>query len=140
MMDDGVAIKVLNNIEKSVFSIDKNIEVIYGETDFVYCLNKVSDGDCIIIIDSSYFELEPGTITLKNLNKFDCKLVRPSSQHQISFIDMIKDYKNNIEAYFIAIEILKVDFGASFSNEINSMFEHICREVLDKIKYIVASK
>lgn len=140
MTDDGIGLKVLKEIEKSVLKVNTSIEVIYGETDFVYCLNNVCDDDIIIIVDGSYFEIKPGTVTVKSLSDCSGEFHKTSSQHQISLVDMIMDYKNNIEVYFIGIEVAIVDFGASLSDELNHMFEEICNGVLDGIKTIINSK
>lgn len=125
MKDDGVAIEVLKSIESNL-----KREVIYGETDFSYCLDKINDGDEVILIDSTYLGLRPGTVTVED----NVTISKPSSQHQVSLVNMIHEYKKDIRIFFIGIEIGKVEFGLGLSDELSSEFDEICREVLEKIK------
>lgn len=137
MGDDGVALKVLKEISNEIKELDKNIEVIIGETDFVYCLNKISDNDLIIIIDSTYFDLKPGSVNLFSFEQACKYLNTPSSQHQISLVNIITTFKRGISGYIIGIEISNLDFNLNLSDMLASRFSDICHKVFKNIKTIL---
>ena len=39
--DDGIGVKVVEKLNESIKSIGRDIEVIIGETDYLYCLNEI---------------------------------------------------------------------------------------------------
>lgn len=138
MGDDGIALKILEEIEDKIKIINSKIEIIIGETDFEYCLDKINDNDFVIIIDSTCLGLQSGEITLLSFEECQNHLIKKSdSQHDISLIDMVIKYKNNIHGYIIGIEVHDVDFNLNISHILNYMFKDICSEVLNKIKIIL---
>lgn len=137
MGDDGIAIKVLKEIRNKIEKLDKNIEVVIGETDFIYCLNKTNDDDFVIIVDSTYFDLDPGSVNLFSFEQA-CKYLNSSdSQHQISLVNTIKTYHENISGYIIGIEVFSLDFSLNLSDVLISRFSEICNKVYKIIKNIL---
>ncbi|WP_099187154.1 hydrogenase maturation protease [Tepidibacter mesophilus] len=137
MGDDGVAIYVLEKIEDEIMKLNSEIEVIIGETDFLYCLNEIDDNDFVIILDSTYLGLECGTVSFLSFEEAKGYSNNPQTQHDISLVDMIINYKNCVRGYIIGIEVFDVDFRLSISDSLNEIFKNICNDVLNKIKRVL---
>lgn len=135
MKDDGIGIKVAEYIKNR---IEKNdIEVIIGETDFQFCVDKVKEGDFLIIIDAMYIGESAGNI---NVIPLDIALSNHSklySQHEMSLFDSIKDRFRDIKGYLIGIEVAEVDFGLDLSSVLSEKFQGICEKVENEILKIV---
>ncbi|WP_129597826.1 hydrogenase maturation protease [Anaerophilus nitritogenes] len=134
MGDDGVALYVLEEIKNEIKKLNSEIEVIIGETDFVYCLNKINDHDFVIIVDSTYLGFKIGKVTLFSFEEAKRYLNHTASQHEISLIHIITNYKIHIRGYLIGIEACNIDFSLNLSDHLQIIFKDICSEVLNKIK------
>lgn len=130
MGDDAIGIKVLEELSTKL--IKEEIEIIFGETDFEYALSKIDDGDLIFIIDSTYFELMPGTVTFTSINDLSLRN-NITSQHQPSLIHLIKLYGKNIKGFVIGIEADKIEFSTELSEILKLKLSQICHEVYDFI-------
>ncbi len=137
MGDDGVAVYILEKIEDEIKKLNLKIEVIIGETDFLYCLNEIDDNDFVIILDSMYLGLECGTVSLLSFEESRRYLNNPETQHDIRLVDMIINYKSYVRGYIIGIEVFDVDFRLNISDPLNEIFENICNDVLNKIKIVL---
>ena len=51
--DDGIGVRVVEKIKEEIKNISEDIDVIIGETDYLYCLNQIDEDDTIVIIDST---------------------------------------------------------------------------------------
>ena len=134
--DDGVGVKVVEVIKEKIKNISEDINVIIGETDYLYCLNQIENDDTIVIIDSTYLDIAPGYISyfdLKDCNRF---IKYFNSQHESNLVKSILIEKPNIKGYLIGIEISKVDFSLELSKAIKDNFNNICLDVLKYIKEI----
>lgn len=135
MEDDGVAIVVLEKLKEKF--IERNIEVIIGETDFQYCISSIQDGDFVFFIDAVYYGKKPGEITLIPLEKYKHKK-KYYTQHSYSIFDLIKLYFKSIKGYIIGIEIGEVSFNYGLSstleNNIDIISENVLKEIDFKIK------
>ena len=131
MGDDGIGVLVLEEIKEKLEKI--NVKVLIGETDFEYALRNIEDGDFVIIIDSTYLEVEPGVVTLIELDEAIKYSSENHTQHQLNLIDMIKIYRKDVRGYILGIEVSSVDFSLDISDRLKINFDNICREVLDKI-------
>lgn len=132
MGDDGIAIHVAEKLHKSFEK--KDIEVIIGETDFQYCLDKIEEGDYLIILDSTLFGTKVGTVTsssLKDIYKLNVNQ-RLFSQHEYSLIRALEAY-TFVDGMFIGIEGWNFDFALTLSRELEEQFEDICRKVEELI-------
>ncbi|OFI07117.1 hydrogenase 2 maturation protease [Clostridium acetireducens DSM 10703] len=138
MEDDGIAVKVVEEIEKDLYALKENIEIIIGETDFMYCLENIEDDDFVIIVDSTYFGKEPAKVSLYNIRDLEKFSSNISSQHDANIIKMILNYKKHVKGYFIGIEIFSVDYSLNLSSVLQCEFKHICIDVLNKIKGILS--
>lgn len=134
--DDGIGVKVVEKLNESIKSIGRDIEVIIGETDYLYCLNEINKEDIVVIIDSTYLNINAGEVsyfTLKECSKFLSKF---KSQHENNLLKAIITEKENIKGYLIGIEIDKVDYSLELSKALDNKFNNICVEVLKYIKEI----
>jgi len=142
MGDDGIALKVLENIDKNIKKLQEDrkvndeIEVIIGETDFMYCLDKIDNDDFIIILDSTDLGVNPGNITTLTFNEYK-RYLNCVSQHGLNLVNMLISYKKNVDGIIIGIEASDIDFNFDISNTLKSKFSDICRDVLEKIMKIL---
>lgn len=131
MKDDAVGIEVGKEIEERLLA--KGIEVIYGETDFQYCLSRVREEDYIFILDAAQYGKRAGDITFISLNNFSPKK-KDYSQHSYSFLDLLKLYYPKIQGEIHAIEIKEVEFGLGLSPVLQEKLKTISEEILSKIE------
>lgn len=131
MKDDAIGIEVGKEIEERL--LEKGIKVIYGETDVQYSLSNVQRDDYIFILDAAYYGKEPGEITCLSLNTFVSKK-KGYSQHNYSFIDLLKLYYPSVKGEIYAIEVKEVEFGFGLSSVLQEKLEVISKEILDKIE------
>lgn len=134
--DDGVGVRVVEKIKEEIKNISEDIDVIIGETDYLYCLNQIENDDTIVIIDSTYLDIKPGYVSyfdLKDCNRF---IKYFNSQHESNLVKSILIENLNVKGYLIGIEIGKVDFSLELSKTIKDNFYNICLDVLKYIKEI----
>lgn len=130
MKDDAIGIEVTKEIEEKL--LEKNIEVIYGETDIQHSISSIRENDYIIILDAACFEKNPGEITFLSLNEFNSNK-KGYSQHSYSFLDLIKIYYPNIQGEIYAIEVKEVEFGFGLSLILQEKLKIISEQILNKI-------
>jgi len=130
MGDDAIGIKVAEEISTRLKK--EEIVLIFGETDSEYALSNIKDGDLLFIVDSTYFQLAPGTVTFTSINDLLLKN-NLTSQHQQSLIHLIKLYGININGFVIGIEVEKIDFSTVLSETLKLKFYNICDEVYEFI-------
>lgn len=130
MGDDAIGIKVVEEISTRLKK--EEIVLIFGETDSEYALSNIKDGDLLFIVDSTYFQLAPGTVTFTSINDLLLKN-NLTSQHQQSLIHLIKLYGININGFVIGIEVEKIDFSTVLSETLKRKFYNICDEVYEFI-------
>lgn len=127
MMDDGIAIAVLENIRDKLEST--GIEVIIGETDFQHCFHQIKEDDFVIILDAAYSGSTTGSIHTYKLQEAIALYKDTYSQHDISLFDLIRLYSMPIKGCFIGIEIAEAGFGCEISEALKRKFNSICLEV-----------
>ncbi len=128
MGDDSIGIKVLENLSQELEK--EKIEVIFGETDIDYALNKIDDGDLLFIIDSTYFNIEPGTVTFTSIEKAIMMSHRQIySQHQPNLINLLKTYKKSVTGHIVGIEVEQIHFSLDLSETLRKNFFSICEEI-----------
>lgn len=138
MGDDGIALKVLENIDKDIKKlkedgkVNQEIEVIIGETDFMYSLDKIDDYDFVIILDSTALGVEPGRVTVLSLKEYK-KYLNYESQHGINLVDMLTSYRKNVDGIIIGIEAYSIDFNFDISDTLKVLFSDICKDVFKEI-------
>jgi hydrogenase maturation protease len=138
MKDDAIGIEVAKIIEKRL--IEREIEVIYVETDVQYGISNIQENEYIFVLDAAYYGKKPGEITCLPLNTFISK-EKGYSQHNYSFLDLLKFYYPSINGEVYAIEVKDVEFGFGLSSVLQEKLEVISKEVLEQIeKYMIKNK
>lgn len=137
MMDDGIAIEVLENIKTRLESM--GIEVIVGETDFQFCFHQLKGDDFVIILDAAYSGAVAGDIHTYNLQETITAYAETNFQHDMSIFALMKLYSKPLRGYLIAIEIAEIKFGCELSEALKEKFYGICLEV-EKIIYKIVKE
>lgn len=138
LCDDGIGVRVAENLKEDIEALSDDIEVIIGETDAIYCINKIEDDDKVIIIDSTYFMTRPGVVVVKSLAECDEFINYDYSPHEESLLSLLRKEKRDIKGYLIGIEISHIDYSEELSKILNKKFKDICTRVYNEIVEIVA--
>ncbi len=128
MKDDGIGIFIAKAMENEL--TEKGIEVIYGETDFGYCISKVNDCDTIIILDAASYGRNPGDISIIPLNSYT-ESRNGYTQHSYNLLDILKLYYPNLEGDILAIEVKEITFGFGLTPELQQKKKDIIREIFN---------
>ncbi len=134
MKDDGIGIEVAKRIEEKL--LERNIKVIYGETDVQYSIASVKEDDYIFILDAAYYGKNPGEVTCLQLDDFISKK-REYSQHNYNFLDLLKLFYPSVKGQIYGIEVNNVEIGFGLSEELQEKLEVISKKILDEIEIYV---
>lgn len=137
LCDDAIGVRIAEKLKPYLINQFKDIKIILGETDSLYCLNCIEPDDKVIIIDSTYFGQIPGTISLFSLNACDQFLQFPFLAHNITFLSMLRQEYPNINGYFIGIEAGIIDFSLNLSPFLENQFSELCSKVLSLIYQLI---
>ena len=135
--DDGIGVKVVEKIKVLISDLNENVEVIIGETDYLYCIDKINREDIVIIVDSSYLNIEPGKVEVRSLEECDGVIKNSLCQHNESLIWILRKELKDIKGYVITIEVAKIDYSLELSQEIKNKLPGICYEVFNICKDII---
>lgn len=138
LMDDGIGVRVGEELTAQLNF--ENIEVMVAETDAAYAFHYVESGDFLFVLDATYYNIIPGTVTITSLVDLSAKHPISYTQHQPSLIDMLLRYKEDISGYLIGIEIDTIDYGIGLSSVLNEKLSSICSEVYEIIKKVLKDK
>ena len=105
MGDDGIALKVIDSIERRIEQLDLEIKCIKAETDFNFALDNIEDGDYLFILDSTLLGLEYGQITQIPLAEVDKYPNNSLSIHNMNLLSLIKHFKIEIRGFVLGIEV-----------------------------------
>lgn len=131
MHDDGTALYFAKELRKKFEH--SNVDIVIGETDFDYCMEKIHNDDFIIVIDSTNFFIRPGTVTissldLKNNNAF-------CSGHYLNFVQMVRCFYPDINGAIIGIEGKNFEVGIGLSDEIINNSTDILKKIYKVVYY-----
>ena len=140
LCDDGIGVKVAKYLLENKHMLNRNIEVIIGETDYMYCLDNIEKGDRVIILDSTYFNIPPGMVTKTPLEKCDEFVSGDITSHDINLLKALRTEYRDIDGYLIVIEIDKIDYKLDLSEVLNEKFNDICYSVARKINKLSKEK
>ena len=138
LCDDGIGVRVAENLKEEIEALGDDIEVIIGKTDALYCINKIEEDDEVIIIDSTYFMTRPGAVTVKSLDKCDDFINYDYSPHEESLLSLLRKERRDVKGYLIGIEISHIDYSEELSKILNRKFKDICSRVYNEISEIVS--
>ncbi|MGL4570440.1 MAG: hydrogenase maturation protease [Clostridium sp.] len=127
--DDSIGIKVLESIRGYLLNLYNNIEIIIGETDYLYCLDKINEDDFVIILDSTYFGRKPGSVSAIPLKDCDKFVINSVTDHNTNLISIIRTENRNIDGYLIGIEVFNVGYSLELSEVLQKRFSFVCNEV-----------
>lgn len=136
LSDDGIGVKVTEYI-KDKLELNNNVEVIIGETDFMYCLDFIKNDDFVIIVDGTYFDLKPGYVSKLPFEECDKLIVENMDAHSDSLLKVLRREYREVKGYLIGVEIEKLDYSLDLSPKLNKQFNSICNRVLDKIRSLL---
>jgi len=137
MKDDGIGIEVAKEIEEEL--TQKGIEVIYGETDFQYCIIKVRKNDFLLVLDGASLGEEPGTVTVMPLSRFASNKGE-YTQHCYSFIDLLELYYPCVRGTIFAIQIKEITYDFGLSDLLQEKLQDISKDVLEKIEIVLQER
>lgn len=138
LCDDGIGVRVAENLKEEIEALGDDIEVIIGKTDVLYCINKIEEDDEVIIIDSTYFMTRPGAVTVKSLDRCDEFINYDYSPHEESLLSLLRKERRDVKGYLIGIEISHIDYSEELSKILNKKFKDICSRVYNEIVEIMA--
>ncbi|HHV98880.1 MAG TPA: hydrogenase maturation protease [Clostridiaceae bacterium] len=124
MMDDGIAIAVLEKIRNKLESI--GIEVVIAETDFQFCFHQLREDDFVIVVDASYLGGAAGSVYSCKLQDAITAYGQTNSQHDMSVFDLMRLYSKPMKGCFIGIEIAEAGFGCELSEALKDKFNEVC--------------
>jgi len=137
MMDDGIAIAVLENIRYKLESM--GIEVVIGETDFQFCFHQLEEDNFVIILDAAYSGGAAGSVHSCKLQEAVTAYGETSSQHDMSVFDLMRLYSKPLKGCFIGIEIAEAGFGCELSEALKGKFNDICLDI-ERIIYEIVKE
>ncbi len=138
LCDDGIGVRVAENLKEEIEALGDDIEVIIGKTDVLYCINKIEEDDEVVIIDSTYFMTRPGAVTVKSLDRCDEFINYDYSPHEESLLSLLRKERRDVKGYLIGIEISHIDYSEELSKILNRKFKDICTRVYNEISEIVS--
>ncbi|MEG1256758.1 hydrogenase maturation protease [Clostridium sp.] len=137
LCDDGIGVKVMEAIKGNIENYSGNVQVIIGETNNIYCLDQIEKDDIVIIVDSTYFSIEPGHVSTFTLDQCDSFIDYSRDIHSDSLLKILRREFREIRGYLIGIEIEKVDYSLELSRTLEDNFFNITEEVFKEIIRIV---
>ncbi len=135
MKDDGIAIKVVNRLERKLTG--KDLEIIIGETDCqgsFYLLNK---DDYVLILDALCIGAEPGSVHIFSLEEAVSHSSDFFMQHDMSLLELMKLYNNNFRGCMIGIEIAEIGYDDELSPVLRDKLPEICRDIEKAVNKII---
>ncbi|MHC1722234.1 MAG: hydrogenase maturation protease [Aminipila sp.] len=127
MGDDSIGIKVAEILSPQLR--EEKIETIIGEADADYALRQIDDEDFLFILDSTYFQIAPGTVTYTSIDEALILQNQIYSQHQPNLIQLIKLSNKSIKGFIIGIEVEDISFGLGLTDCLKEKLPSICKEI-----------
>jgi len=135
--DDGIGVKVMEFIGDQLESDSKEVKVLIVGIDYIYYLNEINKEDTVILVDSTYFGIEPGRVSVLNLKECD-KFINPCrDMHSENLLRVLREEYREIAGYLVGIEVEKVNYSLELSNTLKDKFSEITKKVFREIKRII---
>lgn len=135
--DDGIGVKVMEFIGAQLESYSKEVKVLIVGIDYIYYLNEINKEDTVILVDSTYFGIEPGRVSVLNLKECD-KFISPCrDMHSENLLRVLREEYREIAGYLVGIEVEKVNYSLELSNTLKDKFSEITKKVFREIKRII---
>ena len=137
LCDDAIGVRVLEKLLPAIQTLSPTIMGIIGETNSFFCLDFIEANDLIIIIDSTYLNVTPGTINYIPFSECDRFLAPSYSAHEVNLLKILRLEYPSINGYLIGIEISQIDFSTELSPLLEATLESICNEIFIFLKKAV---
>ncbi len=135
--DDGIGVKVMEFIGAQLESYNKEVKVLIVGIDYIYCLNEINKEDTVILVDSTYFGIEPGRVSVLNLKECD-KFISPCrDMHSENLLRVLREEYREISGYLVGIEVEKVNYSLELSKTLMDNLPKITKKVFREIKRII---
>ncbi|KEZ85226.1 hypothetical protein IO99_15985 [Clostridium sulfidigenes] len=135
--DDGIGVKVMEFIGAQLESYSEEVKVLIVGIDYIYCLNEINKEDTVILVDSTYFGIEPGRVSVLNLKECD-KFISPCrDMHSENLLRVLREEYREIPGYLVGIEVEKVNYSLELSKTLKDNFSEITKKVFREIKRII---
>jgi len=135
--DDGIGVKVMEFIGAQLESYSKEVKELIVGIDYIYYLNEINKEDTVILVDSTYFGIEPGRVSVLNLKECD-KFINPCrDMHSENLLRVLREEYREIAGYLVGIEVEKVNYSLELSNTLKDKFSEITKKVFREIKRII---
>lgn len=135
--DDGIGVKVMEFIGAQLESYSKEVKVLIVGIDYIYCLNEINKEDTVILVDSTYFGIQPGRVSVLNLKECD-KFISPCrDMHSENLLRVLREEYREIAGYLVGIEVEKVNYSLELSKTLKDNFSEITKKVFREIKRII---
>jgi len=133
MCDEGIAVKIAEDLKDEL--VNENIEVYFKETAADFSTEEFVDSDLFFVLDATCYSLEPGTITLMPIEKYNSHFNSYITKHDFSPLNSLCKGKNR-SGYVIGIEIDKITFDDNLSEKLDNKFDLISDKVRNLIKVL----
>jgi hydrogenase maturation protease len=135
--DDGIGVKIMESIGEQIQSYSKEVKVLIVGIDYIYYLNEINKEDTVILVDSTYFGIEPSRVSVLNLKECD-KFISPCrDMHSENLLRVLREEYREIPGYLVGIEVEKVNYSLELSKTLKNNFSEITKEVFREIKRII---
>ncbi|MCE5329726.1 hydrogenase maturation protease [bacterium] len=142
MSDDGIGIRVIEELNKINFSEDyRNVVLIDGGTSGIDLIFTLKESDRVIIIDAVDAGQDTGEIVkfkLNRLSEFNEKKFRSFSLHDISLAEvfnLMRSLNINPDITIIGIKPKLIDYGEKISPEIECKIPEIIFQIKQEIEH-----
>ncbi|MED1601172.1 hydrogenase maturation protease [Alkalihalophilus marmarensis] len=138
MMDDGIGIYLIDELKK--FKYERELEFIAGESDINYCLAQIERASFVIILDAMFADKEPGEVYVYALDTLHEQKMLDISPHNLHLFEVMHHQRNKLHGYLIGIEPSEVRFHIGLSENIQTQWPVIIKEVKRKIERLIGMK
>lgn len=134
MMDDGVGIYLVEELERLQFG--KELNYLVGESDIDYCLEKIEGADFVLIVDAAFSGKKAGEVTVypfAELHKHQKLEISPHNTHLFHVL-----VQQKIKGYLIGIEPYEIRFHIGMSPQLTELWEVVLQGVQQSILELVS--
>lgn len=135
--DDGIGVKIMESIGEQIESYSKEVKVLIVGIDYIYYLNEINKEDTVILVDSTYFGIEPGRVSVLSLKECDKFISTCRDMHSENLLRVLREEYREIPGYLVGIEVEKVNYSLELSKTLKNNFSEITKEVFREIKRII---
>lgn len=139
MGDDGIAVYIAGRLKKML--ANDEIDIIIGETDFEYCMDRIEPEDFVIVLDSAALGLEPGAVSLIPFEEFCCANAGIwEAQHETSLFKLLAHYHDIEKIGLIGIEAESIQLGCDLSGALKTRMDSIAGDVRKAVLAVLADR